>query len=349
MRDLPKKLLLSLISLGIVLLLLEGVVVLAVDPVSRVNWTGVPKTIAIDSSIPGLPYMLRPNGTGTHEFGSDPRGYFDDGATLTYRINSLGFRGPDVSAVKPPRVRRIIGLGDSFTFGVGVRYEDTFLARLQRRLATAEADRDVEVLNLGAGGYNTEQEVQLLRHLDPALAPDVVVICFFLNDTNAGGTSRPFNTVVPRHELPLWRRNSRLLDHLAAGAERRRAVATLIEDYHTSFGEDAEGWVRARRALEEAKSISDRRGVRLVLAIFPVLWRLSDDYPFAEIHQTVAEFAGQTGIPVVDLHPAFVGHDGPELWVHPNNQHPNEVAHEIAAEALYGFLQEQRILGEGVR
>jgi hypothetical protein len=35
---------------------------------------------------------------------------------------------------------------------------------------------------------------------------------------------------------------------------------------------------------------------------------------------------------------AFAGHDGPEPWVDPTNQHPNEIAHEIAGQALHHFL-----------
>ena len=41
---------------------------------------------------------------------------------------------------------------------------------------------------------------------------------------------------------------------------------------------------------------------------------------------------------------AFEGHDGPELWAHPSNQHPNERAHAIAADALAGFLLREGLL-----
>ena len=48
---------------------------------------------------------------------------------------------------------------------------------------------------------------------------------------------------------------------------------------------------------------------------------------------------------VLDLQPAFAGHDGPELWVHPTNQHPNEIGHRIAGTALYEFLAREGLLG----
>ena len=49
-------------------------------------------------------------------------------------------------------------------------------------------------------------------------------------------------------------------------------------------------------------------------------------------------------IPVLDLQPAFDGFDGPELWVHPNNQHTNEIAHKVAAEAMGRFILENGFL-----
>jgi hypothetical protein len=44
---------------------------------------------------------------------------------------------------------------------------------------------------------------------------------------------------------------------------------------------------------------------------------------------------------VLDLLPSFGEHEGPELWVHPSNQHPNEIGHQIAGEALWRFLVDE--------
>jgi len=58
------------------------------------------------------------------------------------RINSLGFRGPEVSlgAARP----RVLFIGDSFTYGDGVDEESTLPAHVARRLG-----RRAEVLNGG--------------------------------------------------------------------------------------------------------------------------------------------------------------------------------------------------------
>jgi hypothetical protein len=84
--------------------------------------------------------------------------------------------------------------------------------------------------------------------------------------------------------------------------------------------------------------------VPLVLSIFPLLYRLDDGYPFVGVHEKVAQRARELGYRVLDLLPAFLGRDGRGLWVHTDNQHPNEVAHGIAGHAIASFLIESGLL-----
>jgi lysophospholipase L1-like esterase len=344
MKEQAKNILLLIGALAILAVVLEISARFLLDTDSRVNVTGVPKTIRMESPYDGIKYLLRPNGFGTQEFGTDPRNYFDDGAVLSYKINSLGFRGAEVAVEKPGGILRIIGLGDSFTFGTGVRNEDTFLSVLQNILNTNEAGKDVEVLNLGAPAYNTTDEVNLLSHIGLNYEPDIVVICFFLNDAGGGGSRQMFN--VGHGKKSFWRENSRLVDYLSSLFRRRNAAEALVSSYERSFRDNSPGWEDVKSALQEAKRLSDENDFRIILVIFPVLWDLTGDYPFASIHSRVSNYAKVLKIPVLDLQPAFNGFDGPELWVHPNNQHPNEIAHRVAAEALARFILENHMLRE---
>ncbi len=339
MKSVTKNILLSLVTVLVLLSLIELAARLFFDPVSRVNFTPIPRSLLMKPSFPGVPYILRPNGTGTQHFGTNPDGYFNEGATLTYNINSLGFRGKETTVGKPANTVRIIGIGDSFTFGSGVRNSDTFLSTLEADLSDSVNGKNIEVLNLGVGGYNTAHELSLLYHMGLKYQPDIVVLCYFLNDTNAGGTAQAFSPHAHVNQLPLWRRYSRLADLLASGFERKQAAEKLVANYNSSYQQDAPGWIRSRKALQQMQILSQKRGFKLTLVIFPVLWNLSDNYPFLAIHQTITDFASGLGIPVLDLLPAFSGFKGPELWAHPNNQHPNAEGHQIAGHALAEFLE----------
>ena len=201
-----------------------------------------------------------------------------------------------------------------------------------------------EVLNWGVAGYDTVDEANLLKHRGPAFSPDLVVLCFFLNDTKAGPTARTFNPVGDREELPAWRRASALLDRLAARLGRRGRVRELVASYYASYREDAPGWQRVQAALTQARDQARAEGFTLVVMLLPVLWDLSGPSPFADLHLKIAAFAESLGLPVLDLLPAFAGHDGPELWAHPVDQHPSPEGHVIVGKALFAFLGERRLL-----
>ena len=93
------------------------------------------------------------------------------------RISSRGYRGREYPWEAAAGFR-ILGLGDSFTFGFGVEEDDTYLARLERALA----DRHVEVINAGLAGMGPDNEARLLAVDGPGLRPDLVLVGFFVGN-----------------------------------------------------------------------------------------------------------------------------------------------------------------------
>jgi len=119
---------------------------------------------------------------------------------------------------------------------------------------------------------------------------------------------------------------------LWATVENRRRV----EGFRSMYADDYAGWVAARRALKTMGGMCRERGIPLVVAIFPLFGNpLDDRYPFADIHAKVAQAAGEAGAKVVDLLPLYRGLDWRLLVVDgANDEHPNEIAHRIAAQAI---------------
>ena len=71
--------------------------------------------------------------------------------SVTATTNGLGLRGPAPVMPRRHEVRRLLVLGDSFVFGVGVQDHETFCALLQRRFDQQRAN--VDVINAGTGSY----------------------------------------------------------------------------------------------------------------------------------------------------------------------------------------------------
>ncbi|MCZ7583052.1 MAG: GDSL-type esterase/lipase family protein [Deltaproteobacteria bacterium] len=85
------------------------------------------------------------------------------------------FRGrEDVSPERAADVFRIVALGDSCVYGVGVRSQEAWPARLQTMLS--DAPLTVEVLNAGVPGYELGQLAWYLQRDLLAYHPDLVIV-----------------------------------------------------------------------------------------------------------------------------------------------------------------------------
>jgi lysophospholipase L1-like esterase len=104
------------------------------------------------------------------------------------RINSDGLRDVEHAVAHGDRYR-IIFLGDSFTFGWGVREADTFKSQLETAL---NQRYPTEIINFGIGNYNSEQEVNLFLEKGLKYHPDKVVVFYFINDAEPPRAKAPF-------------------------------------------------------------------------------------------------------------------------------------------------------------
>jgi len=157
------------------------------------------------------------------------RGWVDDGFVTT---NSLGFRGPEIATPKPSGRFRVVALGDSVTFGFGVNDTETFCAQAEQILRRSLNGRDVELVNLAVPGYDTLQEVGLIKRTAALLQPDLVLLGFYTNDvpdalaekeSSGGGTTIAAANPVKGQVLHM---NPTPTSWLEAQLRRSRAIYT---------------------------------------------------------------------------------------------------------------------------
>src|SRR5271166_2128813 len=92
--------------------------------------------------------------------------------------NSKGLRGKtEYDYSRAPGRRRILVLGDSFTFGTDVSDDETYSHYLESALP------NTEVLNLGVQGYGQDQMLLYLKEEGVKYHPDVVILGFLNMDT----------------------------------------------------------------------------------------------------------------------------------------------------------------------
>jgi hypothetical protein len=308
-------------------------------------------------------YVSLPSSRIRFVYDGNPRGYFGPANEVEHTTNRLGFRGPEFAvskhdsrlvATKPEGTVRIVFLGDSFTFGEGVRDDDTFPVRTAALLQEQHPSGSprFETYNLGICGYNTTQELALLEDLGLKLLPDRVVLGYVLNDAEPPqfkwdpGTNR-FRRAgrvgqlqpgdpVPPDRLLYQLRTARMVWQMAANRERSRQI---VAHYRALFHDDSPGWHESRRALRQIIARCHEAGVPCYVLLFPILYDLSDAYPFQAIHEKIRDEVVGLNATWIDLFPRLKGQPAETLWVHPADQHPNERVHRIAAEELARALR----------
>jgi lysophospholipase L1-like esterase len=97
-------------------------------------------------------------------------------------INALGLRDRELEAAPAEHEFRILMLGDSVVFGLGLPEEDTIPRQLEGQLNLAADSPVYSVINMGVPSYNTEQELEQLRSIGLGLDPSLVLLIFSSND-----------------------------------------------------------------------------------------------------------------------------------------------------------------------
>jgi lysophospholipase L1-like esterase len=269
-----------------------------------------------------------------------------------YRRNRHHLRDRDYDTPKTPDTRRVLFVGDSFTFGLGVRDDaKIFPEILERRLNETRplpGVERIEVLNAAVSGSYAWDWIHVWRKVSREFDPDVLVIVFFLRDGTHKQFARDFFARV-RREIAAPGAASRLYRHSALWRllrdeiDRRkvaRQYARMLDHDYFADGIGSSSWRKAQQELGRLADAAARQSVSAGFVVFPALVELNEDYPFRKICETVGAFARSLGMPLHDLLQDFLGEDAPSLWVSPFNQHPNERAHEIVARALLPFVSE---------
>jgi hypothetical protein len=144
---------------------------------------------------PSLGALPRPHLNIRKTFGGHER-------VVNIETNSLGLRAPE--NLPAPGVRRVLALGDSFTFGDAVEQTEAWPYQLARRLNASGARERYETLDAGVSGYGTAQELLLFRTLKPLFTPDVVVLGFSIVNDELDNLCIEESTYRPKAHVPCF-------------------------------------------------------------------------------------------------------------------------------------------------
>ena len=261
--------------------------------------------MVVESANPRLIYEYRPN----HRVVA---------GGVVVETNSDGFRDREFALEKRAGVFRIIIVGDSVTFGMGET--SPYPQHLEELLSQKYGPR-FEVFNMSVVGYNSIQEVELVRSKALRFDPDLLIIGYVLNDNKEdggdGGLSRYFK-----------QSGSRAYDYLRKSVKR----------FGRHLGKDV-----TTEAFEDLAALTAERRLPVLIVIFPRFALEKDgSYRKQALHAQVRALSERLGFQVFDLLDALPREQLSQLSG--DALHPNAKGHEVVARQLLAFLERDGLL-----
>ena len=234
--------------------------------------------------------------------------------------------------------RRLTIIGDSFSEGHGIKNLDKRFGNIIRKKYP-----NIEVHVIAVPGSNSLSQLENLERLTAIdYEFDVVMLAYCLNDIDycLNGTKRIYNRIHGfNSELGYLAKNSYFINSLVF-----KLFAFNDPDFmnYSDFvlnGYNGETWETQKETLHRFKEYIYNHNGKLVSLTFPFLQQKREDYQFNKAHELIEQFWAAEGIYNIDLRSTYEPYYGEQLTINKYDAHPNEFAHQLAADKIENFLK----------
>ncbi len=294
-----------------------------------------------------------------------------------FNLNSQGFKDIEFIIKKDPKTYRILGIGDSFTFGV-VPYPYNYLTVLEEQFN--QAGKTVEIINMGIPGMGPRDYLSILSNEGLKLNPDRVLISFFIGndftDNNLTKNVRRENysyvleffrslmKIKQNYEGHIFNPQERgkyqdnqptLSEESFLEVEEERSLQYLTDE--ASQKEFKELFKDAVNDLKKIKELCDYQNIALTVVIIPdevqvnpelqakIIERFELDNPslidFKLPNRLLQQELKQSNIDSIDLLDDFIKASQQQRLYKPLDTHWNIAGNQLAAEIIQQNLSQQ--------
>jgi lysophospholipase L1-like esterase len=287
-----------------------------------------------------------------------------------FSTNSLGFRDAKPRQVSlKAKSGRILLLGDSFTEGIGVPYEETFAGILD----SAARNQGIEVLNAAVSSYSPLIYHLKTRHYLERVGLRFGAILVFLD------ISDPYDQVHRYHatadgriesiqgRTPLtdraghWLRYNSVVGRAMTmallayggyspspfGLGQNQARWSYDERTFAAYG--ARGLELTRQRMDSLLQIARHHGIRLTVVIYPYPDQIVRRHMETLYTRFWKDWAERNAVPLVNLFPLFIDEIAPDSvlsrYFMPRDLHWNAAGHQLVADSLLADGEISRLFG----
>jgi hypothetical protein len=325
-KRLRRLLIFAVVQLFIAFLLLEGLARIF-DPLGI---SYLPETSRfLDTMIHEQPigYRLRPGLDGEFHH-------------ARYQINSIGLRGPELDSPKPKGEKRILVLGDSVVFGIGVNNDQTIPAVVERFASqNSVGSARHRIVNMGVPSYNTEQEFIQFESLGQSLEPDAVVLLFSSNDIEAKNWAFPGSWIADRVQRSYALSLTMSMVYRVREATRSRSA---VNESHV-FGKDDPRWQAVSESLARIKSFCDLSSIPFAV----VYLGKPGQFPYDLLEETGKDHKIDVFGINASVDSRWPDADSPEYRNSLTDSHPNQAGCEMLGQLIYESLRQRGFFPHG--
>lgn len=286
---------------------------------------------------------------------------------IIIRVNSEGFRGPELAKEKTRNEFRIFALGDSITLQDYLPEDKLFLNITEHDLNAFQKKWTVKVINGGNTDFGTKEEIGFLVDRGLQTKPDLVVLDFYLND------SQPpwgFRGQIGIERQAYLVRASLMLTRLCIGIQlyqwgqkvgfekfswsnkinkvdwknKRADFLNLAKAAKYGWGAawEADSWGVIDEELEKLKKLSMENHFRVLVVIFPVSFQVDADYLENTPQRILSDKVSRLGFDCLDLLPLLRGNKNASLFF--DECHLTEAGNDIVGHALANRIKKDQDL-----
>ncbi len=262
-------------------------------------------------------------------------------------------QGYPYSPTKEAGTFRIAVVGDSFTFAPYMQFTDTFSSKLEQMLKVSGTQRKVEVINYGVPAYSTSHEVEVVKKA-VAEGADLILLQITLNDPEvkhhkpSGITENmqdKFGALKMTGAVGRLAQHWKTLGFVLTRLHNTKTHRAYIEYFNDLFS-NPRSWKPFVASMTEIVDTAKAGHVPVISVVFPLFGLPMDErYPFYEIHKKVVDLMSSLNVPILDVSEIYKGIPLEHLQVIPGvDRHPNEIAHRMAAEKIYLWLEQRNLI-----
>lgn len=237
------------------------------------------------------------------------------------KINSDGFRDREYTFKKNESTFRIIVIGDSITFGIGVNLNETYPKQLERLLKIYYKNKNFEVLNFGVPGFNGRDAINFFLDKGLKYRPDMVIQTISCSDFEDSMEERKLASEFECHNCSF--------DEIKSNSikvwEKLRDNMNQNMDYYFNLS--------LYQPIKRLSLMKEKEGFKYVIVYFRCKYLLpkEDFYVYKIKELNIDEF--------IDSESLFECIEYDSLITHPLDGHLNEKGNYLFARLIFTNLR----------